>query len=58
MKQELLYTRKGATIRTLADNTSETFDSKNKAKKESVKLQRANGGLGCGALKNLPEKKK
>ena len=50
MKQELLFTRKGATIHNIAANTSETFDSKNKAKKESVKLQRANGGLGCGSL--------
>ena len=50
MKQELLYIRKGATIHNIADNTSETFPSCNKAKKESVKLQRAHGGLGCGSL--------
>lgn len=58
MKQELLYTRKGATIKNLIANTSETFKSKNKAKKESVKLQRSNGGLGCGSLKVLPKGEK
>lgn len=57
MKQETLYTRKGKTIRNIAENTSETFPSKNKAKKESVKLQRANGGLGMGSLIVLPENK-
>ena len=50
MKQELLYTRKGKTIHDIAANTSESFASKNKAKQASVKLQRANGGLGCGSL--------
>lgn len=50
MKQELLYTRKGKTIHDIVANTSETFASKNKAKQASVKLQRKNGGLGCGSL--------
>lgn len=57
MNQELLYTRKGKTIRNLAANTSETFPSKNLAKKASVKLQRANGGLGMGSLVVLSEKR-
>lgn len=58
MKQELLYTRKGKTIHNIVENTSETFPSRNLAKKASVKLQRANGGLGMGSLRVQAEKKK
>ena len=48
------FIRKGKTIETLngpdAGSTFETFKSLNKAKKESRKLQHANGGLGHGSL--------
>ena len=38
------------TIKNLQDNTSETFDYINEAKRKSRELQIANGGLGCGSL--------
>lgn len=48
--QETLYSRKGKTIKNIAENKSETFESINRAKKESHKLQLSNGGLGMGSL--------
>ena len=50
MQQETLYSRKGKTIKDIANNTSKTYPSINLAKKESVILQKSNGGLGAGAV--------
>jgi hypothetical protein len=45
-----LYSRKNKTVNTLATGATEVFKSINKAKKQSVKLQEAQGGLGRGSL--------
>lgn len=51
---ETKFIRRGKTIETLngpdVESTYEGFKSLNKAKKESHKLQQANGGLGQGSL--------
>ena len=46
------YIRTGKTIKNVEDDTSKSFKSINKAKKESTRLQQmADGGkLGCGSL--------
>ena len=46
------FIRTGKTIRNVEDDTVKTFESVNKAKKESTRLQvSADGGkLGCGSL--------
>lgn len=50
MNQETLYERNGHTIKTIATGERKVYDSINKAKKESHKLQLSNGGLGLGSL--------
>lgn len=49
-KVQQTHERKGAKIKNLVDNTSETFPSIAKAKRASRAIQQANGGLGCGSL--------
>jgi len=44
------YIRNGKSIFNTEDLAWKVYDSVNKAKKESRKLQRANGGLGRGSL--------
>lgn len=50
MKQELKYERRGTTIIDKTTGEITQFDSRNKAKAESRRLQQANGGLGQGSL--------
>ena len=51
---DLKFVRKGKTIETLAEagreNSRHTFKSINEAKRESRRLQQANGGMGMGSL--------
>ncbi len=56
MKKENLYQRKGKVIHKNGEGFK-TFDSANKAKKESRKIQKEAGGLGCGILSNITETK-
>lgn len=57
MKHEIpSYLRKGRVIVTLDENGKETnvkavFPSISAAKRESARLQKSNGGLGCGYVK-------
>jgi hypothetical protein len=44
------FSRKGKNITILDTNTTSQYESINKAKKESRKLQESNGGLGMGSL--------
>ncbi len=45
-----MYIRKGRKIKNIEDNTTEVFDHINEAKRESRRLQMANGGLGRGSV--------
>lgn len=45
------FERKNHVIKNLEENSSQKYDSIALAKKESHKLQIANGGLGIGSLK-------
>lgn len=47
---QTLFKRKGKNITTVATGAVQHFDSNNKAKQASHKLQKANGGLGAGSL--------
>jgi len=44
------YERKCKVIKNIHDGTNKSFDYINEAKRESRKLQQAEGGLGCGVL--------
>ena len=45
------FIRKGRVIKNIEDNSSKKFEFINQAKRESHKLQMANGGLGNGSLR-------
>lgn len=55
MKVKTCYERIGHIIRNLKTKEVEDFPSNNKAKKESAKMQRMNGGLGCGYVRAYPQ---
>lgn len=48
--KKLMYIRTNKTITDVSTNKAETFESINKAKKESHKKQKSTGGLGAGSL--------
>ena len=52
-KMKTLFHRKGKTIKTVETGEIQTFETLNKAKAASRKLQLANGGMGCGSLVKL-----
>lgn len=54
MKQEPRFIRAGKLIIDLESGDDREFTSLRKAKKESRRLQKENGGYGCGALVTLP----
>lgn len=54
MRVKTKYKRIGRIISNLEPKVVEEFASINKAKKESRRLQEANGGLGCGYVQVLP----
>lgn len=47
---QAIYERNGNTIKTITTGKRKVFASRNKAKRESRKLQLSNGGLGMGSL--------
>lgn len=52
-KQKAKYVRRGRVIVNIKTGDSEVFQSVNKAKKESLRLQKESGGLGCGIIRAL-----
>ena len=50
MKVQMTHTKTKASIINLATSKKITYKSVNEAKRESTKIQLANGGLGAGAV--------
>lgn len=49
--KEPTWIRKGRTLHNLKDGTVEVLTSISAAKRQSLHLQKANGGLGCGYVR-------
>lgn len=54
MKVKIRWIRKGQEIRDIQAGKTTMYKSINAAKKASLGLQKANGGVGCGSLSILP----
>ena len=48
------FTRAGKAIKEISTGKITGYKHVNEAKRESAKLQRANGGIGCGVLRVVP----